>query len=78
MSLSYRVQLSSLAITMGYAAVSGFKLLLPDYEAEVEGEEFGKDVTYRLKLPVEHVANFRKAVGDLTHGRADVVDEEGD
>ena len=78
MSLSYRVQFSSLAITLGYAAVSGFKLLLPDYEAEVEGEEFGKDVTYRLKLPVEHVVNFRKAVGDLTHGRANVVDEEGD
>lgn len=77
MSLTYRVQYAALAVTLNYASVSSFKLLLPDYEVLVVQEDFGKDVTFRLKLPVEHVASFKRSVGDLTHGRSDFVDEEG-
>jgi uncharacterized YigZ family protein len=78
MDVGYRIDYARLVVRLGYAAVSSFKLLLLNYEAKIDHEEFGQNVVFHVELPSEHANGFKLAVGDLTNGRADVVDEEGD
>lgn len=60
----------TLDLVVEYSAVTPLQRLLPDYEATVLGQEFAADVTYRLRLPAEHVDLFTAQVIELTHGQA--------
>ncbi|MCB0047547.1 MAG: YigZ family protein [Caldilineaceae bacterium] len=70
MPRSERVPTAALAIVLEYGAVTPFQRLLPDFEAVIENEEYGVDVTYRITLPVEHADNLIAAVTELTNGQA--------
>jgi uncharacterized YigZ family protein len=65
-----RVPKSTLEAVIDYSNVTGVQRMLPDYEAELLGEEYAVDVTYRLLLPTEQVEAFTQALTDLTHGAA--------
>lgn len=73
-----RVPKSELLVVIDYTAVTPFQRLLPDYEAEVTGSEFGADVTFQIKLPSEQLASIQQAITELTHGQAlfEVVAQE--
>ncbi len=70
-------EMAELEVVILYSFVTPLQRLLPDYEAEILTEDYGADVTYRLRLPVEHVGAFTDAVIGLTHGAA-LIEEVGD
>ncbi|MCC6170020.1 MAG: YigZ family protein [Caldilineaceae bacterium] len=65
-----RVPKTDVTLLVDYSAVTLLKRLLPDYEAELLGEEYAADVTYRLRLPSEQLPGFDAAIGELTNGQA--------
>jgi putative IMPACT (imprinted ancient) family translation regulator len=65
-----RVPRLLIALVVEYSAVTPLKRLLPEYEAEISGEEYGADVTYQIRLPAEHYTAFAGAVNALTNGQA--------
>lgn len=65
-----RVPKTDVTLLVDYSAVTPLKRLLPDYEAELLGEEYAADVTYRLRLPSEQLPGFDAAVSELTNGQA--------
>lgn len=73
-----RVPKSRLEVVTDYSAITLFKRMLPEYEAELLDEEYSVDVTFRLQLPTEHVEAFTEAVTSLTSGLAliEVLEQE--
>lgn len=67
-----RVTRVAVLATIGYAAYESFKRLLPDFEVRVVAEDFGTDITCELAVPIEQIAPFKQAVGNLTRGQAQV------
>ncbi|RIK57580.1 MAG: YigZ family protein, partial [Chloroflexi bacterium] len=65
-----RVPKTDVTLLVSYSAVTPLKRLLSDYEAELLGEEYAADVTYRLRLPSEQLPGFDAAVSELTNGQA--------
>lgn len=65
-----RVPKTDVTLLVDYSAVTPLKRLLPDYEAELLGEEYAADVTYWLRLPSEQLPGFDAAVSELTNGQA--------
>lgn len=68
-----KVPKAVLAVMLDYSSITPFQRMLPEFEAKILDEQYAVDVTYRLALPVEHVAHFQAAVAELTAGEA-VVD----
>jgi uncharacterized YigZ family protein len=64
------VETASLRVTLAYSDVSTLKHTLPQFEADVESEEYGTDVTLVLALPSEHEERFREALAGMTNGKA--------
>lgn len=58
------------ALSIPYSAVTLFKRLLPEFEAEVAGESFAEAAGFEVELPEERAAEFARAVTQLTDGRA--------
>ncbi len=73
-----RVPKSRLEVVTDYSAITLFKRLLTDYEAELLSEEYSADATFRLQLPTEHVGPFSDALISLTNGLAliDLIDQD--
>jgi uncharacterized YigZ family protein len=69
---SERVTLITLLIIIDYPTVESFKRLLPDFEAQINSEDFGADVTYELAMPEEQISPFKQAIGNLTNGQAQI------
>ena len=59
-----------LLVVIDYASVTPVQRLLPAFEAELRGEEYGADVTYRLRLPEEHAQALQQRLMELTNGQA--------
>ncbi len=53
-----------------YAQISSVLHLLPEFEASVIAESFASDVSLQLRVPREHEAPLRAAIGNATHGKA--------
>ena len=66
------VQRVKLRVTVAYADVSPLKHSLPQFEAEVTGEDYGTDVTLVIVLPEEHAESFTEALAGMTGARAAV------
>lgn len=64
-----KVEWTTLEVAFDYAAVTGFKRVCPDFEAEIVGEEYGSKALFTLKLPAERADALKAAVTDLTNGR---------
>jgi len=69
---SERVTLITLLVIIAYPTVESFKRLLPDFEAQINTEDFGADVIYELAMPEEHIETFKQAIDNLTNGQAQV------
>jgi uncharacterized YigZ family protein len=65
-----RVPKAEILVLIDYATVTPLQRLLPTYEAEVLEQEFATDVSYLLKVPLEHLALFTHALHELTNGQA--------
>ena len=65
-----RIDWCQLAVTIDYPILDQFRLLLTPHEAVTESEQFTDRVRYILQLPAENLAAFRRAVTELTSGRA--------
>lgn len=57
-----------LEVVLEYSAITLFKRLLPEYEAEVREEEFGVDARYILELPEERAQGLHRALEEMTNG----------
>ncbi len=64
-----RVEWVKLGIAFDYAAVTGFKRMAPDFEAEILTEEFNDKTLFKIRLPAERLADIQTAVTELTNGR---------
>jgi len=73
-----RIPSAELAVVFGYPAVTPFQRMLPDFEAETLAEEYGVDVTVRVKLPLEQIEPFTRAMQELTNGDALIEIERQD
>ncbi len=73
-----RVPSAELLTVIDYAAVTPFQRMLSDYEAELLNEEFGADVTIKVKLPVEQKVAFMNALTEMTNGNALIEVERED
>jgi uncharacterized YigZ family protein len=73
-----RVPKSQVEVITEYSAITPFKRLLPEYEAELLSEEYAVDAAFRLQLPTEHLPAFIEAITSLTNGQAliDIVAKE--
>lgn len=60
---------TQLLAVFDYSNVTQFQRLLPAYEAEIQKEEYGVDVSYTLSLPSEHTERFTRALTELTQGQ---------
>lgn len=74
--LAQHVPVAELLAVVDYGSVTTVQRLLPSFEALVVGEEYGVDVTYHLRLPVERVEELAQALVELTHGQA-VIEQVG-
>jgi uncharacterized YigZ family protein len=74
-----RVPKSQIEVITEYSAITLFKRLLPEYEAEVLSEEYTADAAFRLQLPTEKLPTFIEAITTLTSGQAliDIIAQEG-
>jgi uncharacterized YigZ family protein len=70
LSVVEKVPKAELALVIDYSSITLLQRILPQYEAEILGEEYGVDVTYHLSLPQEHVDHFQSELADLTNGQA--------
>ena len=68
--LAVHVPQQALLVVVDYSAVTALQRLLPQFEAHSEGEEYGVDVTYHIRLPQEQASPFHKALVELTNGAA--------
>ncbi|MDP2957061.1 MAG: YigZ family protein [Longimicrobiales bacterium] len=59
-------------VTVGYAEVDALQRLVAEMEVVVEREEYGADVRYVCGVPEPAVADFRRALSDLTRGGGEV------
>ena len=63
---------TTLSVSIPYPAVTLFKRLLPDFEAEVLEESFSDVAGFTVELPEERADGFTAAIIELTVGRAEI------
>lgn len=64
-----RVDYALLSVVFDYHAVTPVLRLLPDYEAELRRQDYAADVTFDLRLPVEHVTALMARLTEATNGQ---------
>jgi uncharacterized YigZ family protein len=65
-----RVDWVELVVVIAYTHVGAVQLLLPVQGGEVLHEEYGADVTLRVRVPAPAEQQLRAALGDATRGQA--------
>lgn len=68
-----KVETLQALVTISYSAVTLFKRMLPDFEAEVAEERFTDEAGFVLVMPEEHLSGFEARLAELTDGRGRVV-----
>ncbi|WP_423223697.1 YigZ family protein [Candidatus Amarolinea aalborgensis] len=69
-----KVERVLLQVILPYRLYQPVERLLPAFEAEVIESQFGAEVTLRVRLPVEHVNDWRGALRELSAGAIQVVE----
>jgi uncharacterized YigZ family protein len=64
---------ATVTIVIDYPIVESLKRKLPDFEAEIIAEEFGADVTFKIKIPEEFTSSFARQITELSNGRAHIT-----
>lgn len=65
-----KVTYQSFRVLLAYSSVDGFKRLLEEVEGLLEGESFGLDPEFKIKVPKESSAFFCESLTNLTAGEA--------
>ena len=68
-----RIDYTSVIVTTGYEGISAVQQLLARFESTSEGEEYGEQVRFRLRVPLSRVSGLRAALLDATGGRAELT-----
>lgn len=68
-----KVETTTLTAAIPYTAVTLFKRMLPEFEAEIDEEMFTEEAAFRLTMPTEHVTNFSTSLAELTDGRGRIL-----
>jgi uncharacterized YigZ family protein len=64
-----KIERRTLEITLAYTAYEQARRLAAAHAGAVESEEFAADVTLRVRLPLAQVADFTRALEELTAGQ---------
>jgi len=72
--LAVKVERVLLQVILPYRLYQPVERLLPAFEAEVIESQFAAEVTLRVRLPVEHVNDWRGALRELSAGAIQVVE----
>lgn len=72
LSTKEMVRTVTLETDIPYPAVTLFKRMLPDFEAEIAEEHFTESAGFTLVLPEEHEDRFTAALIELTDGKANI------
>jgi uncharacterized YigZ family protein len=72
--LAEKVERVLLQVILPYRLYQPVERLLPAFEAEVIESQFAAEVTLRVRLPVEHVNDWRGALRELSAGAIQVVE----
>jgi uncharacterized YigZ family protein len=67
--LAQHVPTIDLLVVLDYASVTPIQRLLSEFEAKVLDEDYGVDVTYRLRLPVDRAPALQQRLVELTNGQ---------
>lgn len=67
--LGSHVPTVDLVVVIDYASVTPVQRLLPEFEADLRGDEYGADVTYRLRLPQDRAPALQQRLLELTNGQ---------
>lgn len=62
------VETAEVTVVFSYSAVTLFKRLIPEFEAEVISEDFDADASFTLCLPKTHLAPLKQTLEELTNG----------
>jgi uncharacterized YigZ family protein len=57
-----------------YHWITPLTRLLPEFEAEIIGQDFAADVTWQIRVPEERAALLGAALADLSHGEIELAD----
>lgn len=68
--LALRVDWVEVTVIVGYPAISAVQSLVPQHGGEFLAEDYGAEVTFRLRVPAPSLAALRTAIGDATRGTA--------
>jgi putative IMPACT (imprinted ancient) family translation regulator len=68
-----KVALRTFLASGPYSYVTPVNRLLPEYEAQITGQEFAADVTWQITLPEERADALAAALVDLSRGEIEVV-----
>jgi len=66
--LAQHVPRLDLMVVVDYTEVAPLQRLLPEFEAEIVAQEYGADVTWQLRLPVEQAEALQQRLIELTNG----------
>jgi putative IMPACT (imprinted ancient) family translation regulator len=62
-----------LLVVIDYASVTPVQRLLPQFEARVQDETYGAQVTYLLRLPEERAPALQQRLVELTSGQVSIT-----
>lgn len=71
--LAERVDYVAATLAVGYAAVTVIRQLLASLDVQIDREDYGVDVEYRLRIPRPSVERLRAGAADATRGEARLV-----
>ncbi|MBN2082996.1 YigZ family protein [bacterium] len=63
-----RISWQRLAVTLDYCHVETIKRLYPEFEVQLDNEEFADVVRHELRVPEEQAEALQSALTDRTHG----------
>ncbi len=68
-----RVNKIILKLSISYTYVDKFYRLLPNFEANIQEEDFTTQADFTLSLPEEHLSSFKQALANATDGSAKIT-----
>ena len=71
-----RVDYVDVTLTIGYASITTVQQALAAFAAVVTSQEYGVGVSYRLRVPRQHVGALKAAVADATSGEGTVAEAD--
>jgi len=57
-----------LDLRFGYHYYEGIKKVLTEHKARIESEDFGTEISLKLRIETEHAGELKQALGELTNG----------